>query len=136
MFIPSGSCYGKNCDSNICVVELHVLLVFTLLLPLTDLIILFTNHCLCFFFTRLQLNLPGNRLWQESVRLRRCTTGIVNRFYCSLTLTFSLCAEETLFQQMGETDITINLFCEKGRFLMLYTPHVLLSSMRISVRGV
>lgn len=34
----------------------------------------------------------------------------MNHFYCSLTLASPLCASETFsFQQMGKTDITINL---------------------------
>lgn len=75
----------------------------------------------CLYFTRpCSSILPGNKMGQESVQFERGhVSGTVNHFYCSLTLAspLFLCpsARETLFQQMGETDITINLFFEKER---------------------
>lgn len=132
---------------------LAVSLMFTLLLPLTDPLIspprYFTSILFFVFFsTTHSHSLPFllhdpvvqfclatrcGRIWFD---FRGCVTGTVNHFYCSLTLTSSLSIRETLFQQMGKTHITINLFIEKERFLMLHTAYVLLSSVCISVRVV
>lgn len=57
----------------------------------------------------------ATRCGRNRFDLRGRVTGTVNHFYCSLTLAsrLPLSARETLFQQMGKTDITINLFFEK-----------------------
>lgn len=68
----------------------------------------------CLSFTRpCSSLLPGNKMWQELVRFEGTRNGHCESFLLFLNTFFPLfSARETLYQQMGKTDITINLFFE------------------------
>lgn len=59
--------------------------------------------------------LPGNKMWQKRVQFERMRNGQCESFLLFLNTCFLfLSAGETLFQQMGKTDITINLFFKRA----------------------
>lgn len=122
--IPTIMVHSPSCCLALCH-TVHILM-FSLPLPLPDpLLSLLHPLSVCFFpppipisclyFTRPCSSIwPGNEMWQESVRFERMRNGPCESLLLFLNTCFlSRSAREALFQQMGKTEITINLFFEK-----------------------
>lgn len=116
IMLGSPSCCPVFCQT------VHTL-VFSLPLPLPDQLLSLLHPLsvffpppvpiACLYFTRpCSSILPGNKMWQESVQFERTRNGHCESFLLFLNTCFPFLsfARETSFQQMGKTDITINLF--------------------------
>lgn len=99
---------GKSPELAVCHSAARVVFTFTSRRPQSSVTHI---HCSSLLLKELVVQLClATRCGRSTFDLRGCITGTVNHFYCSLTLASPLCASETFsFQQMGKTDITINL---------------------------